>query len=68
MKRNPIPTGRFVKVHSIRKNKNGTLDVVMTGAKKKNAKKKKRASKKKRAPKKKRTTKRRVTNSRKKRR
>ena len=38
-----LPTGRFVRVHSVRKNKNGTVDVVMTGpgAKKKNPKKRK---------------------------
>jgi hypothetical protein len=37
-----LPTGRFVRVHSVRKNKNGTVDVVMMGAtKKKNPKKRK---------------------------
>jgi hypothetical protein len=50
-----LPTGRFVRVHSVRKNKNGTVDVVMTGppgAKKKNPKKrktKKKAARRKRA-------------------
>lgn len=41
-----IPTGRFVKVHSIRVNKNGTIDVVRSGTKRNPAKKKRKAKRK----------------------
>jgi hypothetical protein len=32
--KNPLPKARFIKAHSIRQNKNGTIDVVVMGRKK----------------------------------
>ena len=51
-----FPTGRFVKVHSVRVNPGGTIDIVLSGSakkKRKAAKKRKRVAKRKPAKRKK---------------
>lgn len=56
-----FPTGRFVKVHSVRVNKNGTIDIVRSGTKRNPAKKKRKPAKKRTVKRKRKAAKRKTT-------